>query len=220
MTAATGTESEQDTAAAAEAAETEGLAAEQTAAGDGTEGEPAGAENLGDAGKKALDEMKEKWKAARERAKVAEDKLAAAAKPADSAEKPPDLEELRKQARDEATAEALNDRVLDKIEAKAARLFKDPEDAVLRLGKSVGEFIDDGKIDLSAIDDALGELLKKRPDFGIAQGETRRFQGGADGGARGSAGKPQVTEAELKTMTPDQIVKAQNEGRLTKLLSG
>lgn len=178
-----------------------------------------GADALGDAGKKALDAMKAKWRAERARAKAAEDKLAAASKPTPS-EDGTDLEAMREQARSEARTEVLKDRALDKIEAKAAGRFKDPEDALLRLGKNVDNYISDGKIDLEAIEDDLVELLEKRPDFGVTQGDSKRFKGTADGGPKTDAGKPQVTEAQLKTMTPEQIVAAQKEGRLEKLLGG
>lgn len=51
---------------------------------------------------------------------------------------------------------------------------------------------------------------------------TKRFQGTADSGAARTSTSDgrQVTEAELKTMTPEQIVKAQSDGRLADLLSG
>lgn len=216
MSAPNGTAEE--IAAAEAAAEAERVAAAEAAAAEAEGGE--GEENLGDAGKKALDAMKAKWRTERDRAKAAEDKLAAATRPKPDDDEQLNVDELRKQIRDEAKAEVLKDRALDKIEAKAAGRFKDPEDALLRLGRNVDDFIDGGKIDLDAIEDALADLLEKRPDFGVTQGEPKRFKGAADGGARGSAGKPQVTEADLKTMTPDQIVTAQKEGRLKDLLGG
>lgn len=184
---------------------------------DDVDVDPDGADALGDKGKKALDEMKAKWREARDRAKAAEDKLAAATKKEPN---PGDLEAIRDQIRADARAEVLRDRALDKIEAKAAGRFKDPEDALLRLGKNVDDYISDGKIDLDAIEDALVDLLERRPDFGIAQGEPKRFKGTADSGPKADAGKPQVTEAQLKNMTPEQIVVAQKEGRLEKLLGG
>lgn len=177
--------------------------------------------DLGDAGKKALDAMKTKWRAERDARKDAEDKLAAASKKPAGDDAPVDVDELRKQLQTEAKAEVLRDRALDKIEAKAAGRFKDPEDALLRLGRNVDDFIDNGQIDLEAIEDALVDLLEKRPDFGVTQGDPeprKRFTGTGDGGPKGNAGKPQVTEAELQKMTPEQIVKAQNEGRLATLL--
>ncbi len=47
-----------------------------------------------------------------------------------------------------------------------------------------------------------------------------RFQGTGDGGAARTPprGGAQVSETELKTMTPEEIVKAQDEGRLDDLL--
>lgn len=95
----------------------------------------------------------------------------------------PDLDQIRQQAREEAAREALNGRVEDKIEAKA-RAFADPEDAVAVLLRSHehDDFIDDGKIDVDAITDALKELGEKKPHL-LAQGG-KRFQGDGDGGTR------------------------------------
>lgn len=72
---------------------------------------------------------------------------------------------------------------------------------------------------------------------GVGEGEIVRFLAGADhvsrliaqdisrlqtsnpkDGPMPEPQKPQVTEAELKTMTPEQIVEAQSEGRLDILL--
>jgi hypothetical protein len=51
---------------------------------------------------------------------------------------------------------------------------------------------------------------------------SRRFQGSADSGSAGRtasvAGKPQLTEQDLKTMTPEQIEQARVDGRLDQLL--
>jgi hypothetical protein len=178
-------------------------------------GDDDGSDALGDAGKRALDAMKAKWRTERARAKAAEDKLAAATKPNVDSD---DIATVREQAKAEARAEGLRDRVLDKIEAKAAGRFKDPEDALLRLGKNVDDYISDGQIDLDSIEDALIELLEKRPDFGVTQGEPKRFKGTADSGPKASAGKPQLTEADLPKMTPEPIVEAQNAGQFDKLL--
>jgi len=99
-----------------------------------------------------------------------------------------DVEKIRaeaiEQAKKEAQQEALKERVLDKIEAKA-KDFADPADAVAMLmrGRTVDEFIDDDKIDVDAIQDALTELLEKKPYLGAAQGG-KRFQGSAEGGAK------------------------------------
>jgi hypothetical protein len=188
---------------------------------DPVEGEEPAVE-LGDAGKKALDAMKAKWRAERDARKVAEDKLAAAAKPEPAEGGQVDVEELRKQIQADARAEVLRDRALDKIEAKAAGRFKDPEDALLRLGRNVDDFIDGNTIDLDAIEDALVELLEKRPDFGVTQGDTKRFKGTGDGGPKGAAGKPQLTRADVERLAKEgkhaEIEQARAEGRLNKAL--
>jgi hypothetical protein len=192
--------------------------------GEPGEGEPGEGEgDLGDAGKKALDAMKAKWRAERDKAKDLATKLADATKPKDDGDGAPDLEALRKQARDEANAGALRERAMDKIEAKAARLFSNPEDARLFLADKLDDFLDDGKVDVEAITDALKELLEARPYLGVTQGESKKkFQGGADQGDRGDAGKPQLARADVERLAREgkhaEIEKARTDGRLNKLL--
>lgn len=128
----------------------------------------------------------------------------------------PDPAELRKAAQAEARAEVLVERALDKVEARAAKLFADPEDARALLAGQVDDFIDDGKVDVDAVDEALKELLGKKPH--LAAATAKRFQGGADGGARKGSGVSQLTEQDLNRMKPEQIVKAREEGRFNDLL--
>lgn len=115
---------------------------------------------------------------------------AAAAKTADADEKV-DVDKIKADAKAEATAAVTRDRVLDKIEAKAGAKFSlDPEDvaALVLRRKGVDEFVTaDGKVDAEAIADALDDLLKAKPNL-AAQGG-KRFQGDADGGARGAGAK-------------------------------
>jgi len=184
---------------------------------DRVDDEPEGADKLGDPGKKALDAMKGKWQSERDRRKAVEEELAALkAQQGQKSDDQPDPEEIRKQAKAEAAAEVLRDRALDKVEAKAARLFADPEDARALLASRVDEFVDDGKVDTDAIEEALADLLKKKPHL-AAQGG-RRFQGSADGGARKGSGPAQLTRDDLKGMSPQEIVKAKAEGRLRDVL--
>jgi hypothetical protein len=215
----------------------------------GSTGSDAGADQLGDAGKQALDRMKGKWQTARDRAKDAETRLAeaerlraaaeaklaaAATRPADEPKDQPkdtkvtdqssaepknqiDPQKVRDEATAAARAEVLRDRALDKVEAKAAKLFADPEDARALLAPVVDKLIDNGQIDVDEIESQLADLLKKKPHLAAQSG--RRFGGGADGGARNGKTQPsQVTEQELARMTPEQIVKARQEGRLAELL--
>src|SRR5690606_3200257 len=97
-----------------------------------TPDDPEGADKLGDPGKRALDAMKARYKAEREARKELERKLAEAVKKSDDGDKP-DLEEIRRKAAEEARAEMLRERVLDKIEARAGRRFVDAEDAAALL---------------------------------------------------------------------------------------
>lgn len=115
--------------------------------------------------------------------------------------------EAREQAKQEALQEALKERVLDKIELKAAKQFADPEDAVAMLLRTspIEDFIDDNKIDVVAIQDALTELLEKKPYLGVAaQGGQNRFQGSAEGGAKPQKpSRPKsLDEAVRRRLTP------------------
>lgn len=180
---------------------------------DSDDSDTGDADQLGDAGKKALDSMKSKWQKERDARKALEAKLATGAKEDDQQ----DPAEMRKQAQAEARAEVLRERALDKVETKAAKLFADPEDARALLASRVEDFVDDGQVDVDAITEALTDLLSKKPH--LAAATAKRFQGGADGGARkGSGGVAQLTEQDLKRMTPGQIEDARLKGQLNDLL--
>jgi hypothetical protein len=179
---------------------------------DSDDGGTGDADKLGDAGKKALDSMKSKWQKERDARKALEAKMAADSKPDDQQ----DPAEMRKQAQAEARAEVLKDRALDKVEAKAAKLFADPEDARALLASRVDDFVDDGQVDVDAINEALTDLLSKKPH--LAAATAKRFQGGADGGARKGSQVAQLTEQDIKRMTPQQIEKARLSGQLNHLL--
>lgn len=177
-------------------------------------GDDEGADQLGDAGKRALDRMKQQLREERKRRKAAEEKASAAGKkPTDG--DTPDVDEIRKQAREEAAAESLRERVMDKIEAKARR-FADPEDAAVLLlrGREIEEFVDGGKVDADAIAEALDELADKKPHL-----LARQSNGGSFDTGRGKRhDKPQLTRDDLKKMTPGQIQAARKDGRLDRLM--
>ena len=159
------------------------------------DGQDDGTDKLGDAGKQALDRMKGERNAARAELRafkklgLTPEQIEALQKPADDGDKP-DVEKIREQARQEARAEAQRERVVDKIEAKAAKDFADPEDAVailLRAHKP-DDFLNGEQIDVEEIEEALKELLEKKPHLAAAQ--RGRFTGGADQGTRDSKKKP------------------------------
>ncbi len=188
------------------------------------EGDEDGADALADKGKQALDRMKTQRNAARDQLRefkalgLSPEQVKALQKGTAKPDDQPDVEQIREQTRTEVRAEALKERVVDKIEAKAARAFADAEDAVAILLRThdAEDFLDDGKIDVEAIQEALDELLEKKPHLAVQDG--KRFKGTPDGGTRKAARPGQLTRSDLQRMSPQEIVKAKAEGRLTDVL--
>lgn len=194
---------------------------------------------LGPKGEKALQAEKDRRREAdrlrRQAARERDDALAeldrlrksAEQKPAsgEDTDKGPDLDAIRKEAEDKAKAqvkaEVLKDRVSDKIEVLAAKRAQDPDvvRTLLLASNEIADFLDGDKIDAEAIKEALDELLEKKPYLAVAAQSAKRFQGSGDGGARKGPQKPaQLTQDDLKRMSPEQIVKAQDEGRFDDLM--
>ncbi len=197
----------------------EEAAATAAESGDGTDA-------LGDKGKQALDRMKAERNTARDQLNafknlgLTPEKLQELiGKSAEDAKAAEDAR-TKRDAESAALVKANERLVRAEIKAAASGKLTNPALAIRLLDLSSFDVDDDGEVDATAIAAAIDELITKEPYLASVQGETKRFQGGADSGTRGTAGKPQVTEEQLKSMTPDQIVKAQNEGRLTKLLGG
>ena len=191
-------------------------------AGGDSDADPEGADQLGDPGKKALDTMKGKLKAERERRRALEAQLAERDKPADGDQ--PDPDALVRQAEAQALARVNERLVKAEVKAAAAGKLADPADAHRFLDLSAFEVDDDGNVDADEVADAIDDLLKSKP-YLAAQGGTPkpRFQGTADSGARkGNARPSQLTEADVKRLSAAgkhaEIVKAQNEGRLDDYL--
>ncbi|MER7874837.1 hypothetical protein ABTY63_14940 [Streptomyces solisilvae] len=180
------------------------------AEGDEDEGEPDGADQLGDKGKRALAAMKGKWKSERDKRQALEQQLATKGK--DDGD-----EDATDKAVQAATA-AANGRILRaEIKAAAKGRLADPKDALTFLDLSKFEVDEDGSVDEDEIAEAIGDLLTKKP-YLAAQGG-KRFQGTGDGGAARKAGRPkQLTRADLKNMTPAQIVEAKAKGQLDDAL--
>ena len=182
------------------------------------EPDPAGSEALGDAGKKALDSMKAKWREERDKRRALEDRIAALETPKGSGDTDtPDPDTIRREAAREATQKA-NARILrSEIKAAAAGKFTDPADALAFLDLSKFEVDENGDIDPDEISEAIEDLLTRKPH--LAATARPRFQGTGDGGAaQRQTGPKQLTRDDLKRMSPDQIVKAKREGRLNNVL--
>jgi len=182
---------------------------------DTTEGETA----LGDAGKKALDAMKAERNDARKQAREVREELERLRSEAALKDKPAEeqaLEAARAEARVEAAGKA-NERILrSELRASATGKLADPSDAALYIDLTDFEVGDDGEVDSEALNDAITDLLTRKPH--LAAGKPNRFDGDADQGARGKETKvSQLRREDLATMTPQQIVQAQNAGKLTEL---
>ncbi|WP_370290249.1 hypothetical protein [Nocardioides sp.] len=146
---------------------------------------------LGDAGKKALDAMKAKWKQAEQQAKDTAAQLAAIQAKLDGTEAEHQKAIEAQKVRDEALKVA-NERIASaEIRAIAAGVLNDPADALAYISPSSFEVADDGSVDSESIRAAITDLISKKP-YLAAQGN--RFQGSADGGARKAASPKSVDE--------------------------
>jgi len=172
-----------------------------------------GPAELGDAGKKAIDAMKAERNAARKEvadAKAEVERLKAAAEGREAEWKAEQDARL-------AADQRFNQRILNaEVKAAATGKLSDPADALKFLDLTQFEVNDDGDVDAAAIEAAISALIESKPY--LAAESTTRFQGSADAGARNAAGVTQLTREQLASMTPDQIVEAQNKGQLNDLL--
>lgn len=188
-----------------------------TATVDNTE-DPAGAEALGEPGKKALDAMKAAKKEAEAKAREAETRAAELEAKLNGKEAEFKAAQEAQRVKDEALAAANARIVKAEIRAAAAGKLSDPGDALRFLDVSSFEVSDDGSVDAAAIADAINDLVTNKP-YLTAQGG-RKFQGSADGGVRNDAtGPTQLTRADMARMSPEQIDQAYREGRFADLLT-
>jgi hypothetical protein len=123
------------------------------------------------------------------------------------------IADLERQASD-ASARAQENLLRAHVVSEAAkRNVVDPDAAFALLDRSVVEYGEDGSP--TNIAQAMEQLLEARQYLvGPVGGQSR---GNADQGARAGL-KNQLTQDDLKTMTPADIVKAQAEGRLDHVL--
>lgn len=190
------------------------------------EDDPEGAEQLGDAGKKALDTMKAQKAAAKKSAREAAARAAAAeAKNAelqakiDGREAEHQAEQDRARVESEAIAQAHTLIKKAEVRALAAGKLTNPEDALVFLDLDELEVDQDGAVDRAQIEDAIGDLLSARP-YLAADGQSR-FQGGADNGADKGARNPrQLTASDIEKMTPAEVDAARRNGQLKNLMTG
>lgn len=197
----------------------DGASVEDVDAGDGTQEADEhieGEEALADKGKKALDAMKAARNQARREAAEAKAELERLKAEVEGRKEQFEAEQRAREIEAQALAKA-NERILRaEVRALAAGKLADPNDALLYIDLTEFEVGDDGSVDQSAIAEAIAGLIAQKP-YLAAQGGAR-FNGSADQGVRNAASKSQLTEADLESMTDEQIQKAKQEGRLDALL--
>ena len=129
---------------------------------------------LGPSGERALEAVKAKERATRAELRALKAEIAALKTPKEGDETP---EQVRERIRQDVAREFNERLVRAEVKATASAMFADPEDAVAFL--NVGDFdIDaDGNVDASDIEDALKDLLARKPHLakqGGAQSSTKR----------------------------------------------
>lgn len=170
---------------------------------------------LGPPGQKAYEAEKQKRRAEAARRRAAESRIA-------------ELERKLNESSDsdagkEADAEVtrrFNDKVKRlEIKAAAAGKLADPSDAYKFIDLDAIEVDANGDVNEDDIAEAIEELVKQKPYLAAAQGGVKKH-GTADGGPRNEQRPQQLTRADLKSMSPEQIKEAKSKGRLADLLSG
>lgn len=184
-------------------------------AGEPEEPDPEGADQLGDAGKKALARMKAEKAAAKKEAADAKKAAAAAQRKVQEFEDR-DKSELEKAS---AKAEQMADRaakatkqaVLAEVKAAAAE-FTDPEDAAAFLDLSAYTD-DDGDIDTAAITADLEALLERKPHLRRPAAEPEKKKPPKPDPAQGS--RQDVPATDFRTAD-----RAEFEAELAKTVPG
>lgn len=94
---------------------------------------------------------------------------------------PVDADAIKAQANREANARVSERIVRTEVRAAAKGRISDPNDALAFIDLSQFEVADDGSVDETDIEDAIKNLLEKKPYLAA---QSRRFQDSADGGSR------------------------------------
>ncbi|MCA1218693.1 hypothetical protein [Streptomyces sp. 8L] len=170
----------------------------------GTTDEP-GTDQLGDAGKRAIDAMKQQRNAARDSARpwtdladelgLTPEEIRAKLKPAE-----PDPAQMARDAQREAVQKA-NRRILRaEVKAAAAGRLRDAGDALVHLDLDKFAVGEDGDVDQDELSEALDDLLARKPYLAKDDGPRTPAPDPAQG-ARPDGGQSigqQIAEAEAK----------------------
>ena len=119
--------------------------------------------------------------------------------------------------RDEALRTANTRIIKAEVRAAATGRLRDPSDAFRYLDLSDLSVSDDGETDNTAISAKITSLLEAKP-YLAAQKQSGVITPPPSGSRDGDANAGQLTREALRRMSPQEIVKAQKEGRLDGLL--
>jgi hypothetical protein len=132
---------------------------------------------LGDKGKRALDNMKSKWKNERTKRQEAEQRLAEL--------EAGDGDDSKQRAADAAVLAKANQRIVKaEVRAAAGGKLADPVDALNFIDLDQFEVGEDGDVDQEEIAEAIEDLIRRKP-YLAAQGGTSRPKPDRSQGARG-----------------------------------
>lgn len=147
----------------------------------------------------------EKWKAQSRKHETEYKKLAKATKPAEKpqAEATSPSDEVAK-----LRAEWAREKAQDKLDAAAAKAGVDVSDILDFV--AVDKFIDGTSVDVESINDFVGKFAAKQP-------KAPEFAQDIGVGPQ-AGGSTQLGKDDLARMSPQEIVKAEKEGRFNHLL--
>lgn len=159
--------------------------------------------DLGEKGKKALRELRKQnrqLKAQLRAAPKASAKGGGKGAGDDAGDGQADADQIREQVRQEVQAEVWTERVESAVVAAAAGRLANPQLAARLLADQLSEVGEDakGRPDRTALNELIDELLDEEPYLAVKSakddgdgkdGKGRRFEGGADGGARSKSKK-------------------------------
>ncbi|ALQ32168.1 hypothetical protein ATC04_17600 [Arthrobacter sp. YC-RL1] len=174
------------------------------------EDDPDGADALGDKGKNALRVMKGRVKASKKEAREAKAELERLKNSAGKSKEDQEAEAERAQ-RDAAILNKANERIVrSEIKSAAAGKLQNPALAIRLLDISEFEVDEDGNVDEDEIAEAIDELLEREPYLAVQGGAGPKFDSAR--GKRKTTKK--LTQKDLDSMSPAEIAKAYDEGKV------
>lgn len=177
---------------------------------DEDEEEVDGTDALGDKGQKALRAMKDRVKASKKAEREAKAELERLMNSAGKTEEQL-AEQQQREQREAAILNKANERIVrSEIKSAAAGKLQNPALAIRLLDLADFEVDEDGNVDEDEIAQAIDELLEREPYLAVQSGSGPKFDSAR--GKRKVAKK--LTAKDLEGMSPQEIAKAYDEGRV------